>query len=461
MSSTVSSDLGRLILEDFIDHSRSSIEEIVKELSNFDGDKDRQHHFFYIENNAVSKCMVDGGHFFIRASFEYSNPQLTVEGLQGIIAARLLETCGNYFSQHGLNDITWNEIGEIRESLRKPSQGKAVSFLLNTDDVEPDRYSINPLRRSIVDTGQSAFPSASVTTNGLVLDEDFIEKYEGSLISLEEANLIREAITHHPNSYMDMVDAVKYGQLETLSEFLGIDLCLPSMRMPLTSLKNEENDDPLHYIISESHRDYEHVSQVYACMGRSMKKRTTLLAVPHSEKGYGSKRIVNGRLYFDDNRLDRVKVRYRTKKLYPNAVDPEDVSIAEANDSFILEGSKLNVYDFNVTPSSPQFFLYSMLSPEDAVIWHGVGAFGASELVKSYTTLRKAFSTNSVFQVFTEKFGNVVKPSLQFNLIPEKLWFHPVHRNIDASIGSVEKLRDLIKIGMRMEHLPTDKYVRK
>ena len=461
MSSTVSSDLGRLILEDFIDHSRSSIEEIAKALSSFEGDKDRQHPLFYIENNTIRKQMLSGGHFFIRASFEYSNPQLTVEGLQGIIAARLLETCGNYFSMYGLDEITRDEIDEIRESLRKPSQGKAVSFLLNTDDVEPDRYSINPLRRSIVDTGQSAFPSASVTTNGLVLDEDFIKKYEGSLISLEEANLIREAILLHPNSYMDMVDTVKYGQLETFSESLGIDLGLPSMRMPLTSLKNEENDDPLHYIISESHKDYEHVSQVYKCMGRSMKKRTTLLTVPHSDKGYGSKRIVNGRLYFDDNRLDRVKVKYRTKTLYPNAVDPEDISIAEADDSLILEGIRLNNYDFDETPSSPQFFLYSLLSPEDAVIWHGIGAFGASELVKSYTTLRKACATNSVFRGFTEKFRNVVKPSLQFNLIPEKLWFHPVHRNIDASIGCVEKLQDLIKIGMRMEHLPTDKYVRK
>ena len=195
-------------------------------------------------------------------------------------------------------------------------------------------------------------------------------------------------------------------------------------------------------------------------MGRSMKKRTTLLTVPHSEKGYGSKRSVKGRLYFNDNKLSGIKVKYRTKTLYPNAIDPEDISIAKADDSFIVDGNKLNNYDFNETPSSPQFFLYSLVSPEDAVIWHGIGAFGASELVKSYTTLRKACSTNSVFRSLQSKFGNVVKHSLQFNLIPEKLWFHPVHRNIDASIGCVEKLHDLVKIGMRMKYLPTAKYIR-
>jgi len=460
LNSVVSSDLGRLILEDFIKNSRSSIKALVKALSNFEGDKNRQFHFFYTKSNDVKKIVLDDGHFFIRSSFEYSNPQLTVEGLQGIIAARLLEVCGNYFVSYGLVEITRDDVDEIRESLRKPSHGKAVSFLLNTDDVEPDRYSINPLRESIVTTGQSAFPSASVTTNGLTLDEDFIKKYEGSLISLKEADLIRETIPLYPDNYMDMVDSVKYKQLENLSLAFGIDLCLPSIRMPITSLKNEKKDDLLHHIISESHRDYEHVSQIYKYMGRSMKKRTTLLTVPHSLKGYGSKRSVNGRLYFNDNKLNSIKVTYRTKSLYPNAIDPGDISIVKADDSFIIDGDRLSKYDFIETPSSPQFFLYSLASPEDAVIWHGIGAFGASELVKSYTTLRKACTTHSVFQNLHEKYGYAKKCSLQFNLIPEKLWFHPVHRNIDASIGCVKNILDLVKIGMRMNYLPTTKYIR-
>ena len=42
---------------------------------------------------------------------------------------------------------------------------------------------------------------------------------------------------------------------------------------------------------------------------------------------------------------------------------------------------------------------------------------------------------------------------LQFNLAPEGMWSHPVHRNIDASIGSVENLADLVHRGMRLEYL--------
>jgi hypothetical protein len=43
---------------------------------------------------------------------------------------------------------------------------------------------------------------------------------------------------------------------------------------------------------------------------------------------------------------------------------------------------------------------------------------------------------------------------LQLNLSPSGLWVHPVHRNIDASIGCVENLADLASMGMKIEHLP-------
>lgn len=42
---------------------------------------------------------------------------------------------------------------------------------------------------------------------------------------------------------------------------------------------------------------------------------------------------------------------------------------------------------------------------------------------------------------------------LQLNLTPEGMWVHPVHRNIDASIGSVEKPLDLACMGMKIEYL--------
>jgi hypothetical protein len=33
------------------------------------------------------------------------------------------------------------------------------------------------------------------------------------------------------------------------------------------------------------------------------------------------------------------------------------------------------------------------------------------------------------------------------------MWVHPTHRNIDASIGCVENLKDLVDMGMKVEQL--------
>jgi hypothetical protein len=195
-------------------------------------------------------------------------------------------------------------------------------------------------------------------------------------------------------------------------------------------------------------------------MGRSMKNLTTLLTVPHSGKGYASKRAVRGRIYFDGAKIKNLKVDYKTVLLYPNAIDPGDVSVAKADDTFTVDGSKLADYDFRETPSSPQFFLYSLASPENAVLWHGIGAFGASELLKSYTTTRVACAKELLIKGLSEKYGVTTKIPLQFNLVPKHMWFHPVHRNIDASIGCVQNMKDLADLGMKMEHLQTDQYIR-
>lgn len=458
---SLSSDLDRMIVEDFLGSSRPCLETIVGDLRRFEGDEERKVHLFYMRNNRVNEVVLDGGHFFLRSSIEYSNPQLTVEEVQGIIAARLLEVCGNYFEYYGIREVGRRDVDEICEMLSKPPLGRIVSFLMNTDDVEPDRYSMNPLKESIVDSGQSAFPSASVKTEGLGIDQSFMRKYEGSLISREEADLIERHLETSDNSYVDMVDAVKYEQLEELSKSFGVDLCLPSTRMPLTVLEKETTDGLLHHVIRESHTDYESIERVYSCMGRSMKKRTTLLTIPHSERGYGSKRAARGRIYFEDTKLKGVRVTYRTTPLYPNAIDPDDVSVARADDRFTVEGDRLTNYNFSETPSSPQFVLYSLGSPEDAVIWHGIGAFGASQLVRSYTTTRLACARDSMIRDLREKYGVSMRMPLQFNLVPENMWFHPKHRNIDASIGCVENLRDLAKIGMKMECLSAYEYVRR
>jgi hypothetical protein len=231
--------------------------------------------------------------------------------------------------------------------------------------------------------------------------------------------------------------------------------------MPLTILEKESTEGLLHYIIREAHSDYQSVEHVYKCMGRSMKNLTTLLTVPHSKSGYGSKRAARGRIYFDETKLKSVKVDYRTTLLYPNAIDPTDVSVAKGDDSFVVEGNKLMNYDFKETPSSPQFFLYSLASPENAVLWHGIGAFGASELLKSYTTTRLACATNSLIKNLSERYGVTTRIPLQFNLVPKYMWFHPIYRNIDASIGCIENLKFLAELGMKMEHLPSDQYIRK
>ena len=318
---------------------------------------------------------------------------------------------------------------------------------------------MNPLKRSILDSGQSAYPAASVKTDNLRLDPLFMEKYTGSLISPEEAEVIERHLGHC-NTYLDMVDAVKYEYLHDLSDMFDVDLCLPSMRIPLTILDQEERDALLHNIIKESHQDYDSVGRIYRCMGRSMKNRTTLLTVPHSQKGYGSKRSARGRLYFDGKRFTRIKMSYRTRSLYPNAIDPQDVSHAIANDTFELQAADFTDYAFHETPASPQFILYSLASPEEAVLWHGIGAFGASKLVKSYTTTHLACEKQMFFRDLQERYGVKITVPLQVNLVPNHMWVHPTYDNIDASIGCVSDLMDLAKMGMKLNVLSLDAYTR-
>jgi hypothetical protein len=452
-------NLGKMILEDFLENSRPCIQAIVEELRRFETYKTNKVSLMEVNKNQVKEIIYDGDHFFLRSSVEYSYPHLTLEEVQGIIAARLLEACGNFFFIHDFHEISKEDVNELCEILEKPPKGKIVPFLLNTDDVEPDRYSANPLRESIVKSGQSAFPSASVKTDGLKLDEKFMKKYEGSLISKSEGELIEYYLENYGNRYVNLVDSVKQDCLRTLSESFGIDLCLPVMRMPLKVLNEESADGLLHQIIMETHKDYESVERVYNCMGRSMKNRTTLLTVPHSKKGFGSKRAARGKIYFEGTKLKNIQVIYQTTQLYPNDIDSKDISIAVAEDQFTIEGDKVTNYDYKETPSSPQFILYSLGSPEDAAIWHGIGESGAAQLVKSYTSMRLACWKYGIIRGL-EKYGVTQRIPLQFNLVPDKMWVHPIHGTIDTSIGSVEKLEDLAKLGMKVEYLSTQEYVR-
>lgn len=448
----LSSELSKTLVNDFLRTSWSCVEALVRELANFKGDEKRKVLFYCFRNGRMNDIVLDCSHFFLRSSVEFSNPQLTVEEVQGIIAARLLEVCGNYFYRYGLHEPNSRDVDQICELLNKPSQDLVISFLLNTDEIEPDRYSMNPLKESIVSSGQSAFPAKSVKTEQLKIDEKFAQKYDGSLISKSEVELIAHHLETCKNNYMNLVDAVKYDQLEFLSQSFGISLFLCSLRMPLTTLEKETSEGFLHHMIRETHKDYDSVASVYNCMGRSMKNRTTLLTIPHSQKGYASKRAVRGKIYFDGAKLKNVKVVYRTTPLYPNAIDPNDVSIAKAEDDFRVEGEKFVNYSYKETPSSPQFFLYSLESPENAALWHGIGAFGAQQLLNSYVSIRLAGAKGSLISNL-DAYGITTRIPLQFNLSPQHMWFHPIHHNIDASIGCIENLKDLAKLGMKIEYL--------
>jgi hypothetical protein len=90
-------------------------------------------------------------------------------------------------------------------------------------------------------------------------------------------------------------------------------------------------------------------------------------------------------------------------------------------------------------------------------MWHGIGAFGSSQLLQSYSSARTACKEGKLIKDLNKIYHLNVKVPLQFNLAPEGMWSHPVHRNIDASIGTVEDLPDLVRRGMRLEYLSTFK----
>src|SRR3990170_6066181 len=314
-------DLCRMLVEDFLKNSWPSVKAIVEKLASFKEEKNgKPVSLFRFKNGQRISSTFEGNRFFLRGSVEYSNPQLTVEEVQGIMGTRMLETCGNYFNNYGLREPDANDVAQICEALKKPPEGLIVAFLLNTDDVEADRYSMNPLKQSIVASGQSAFPVAYVKTDELAVGEQFVRKYEGTLISKAEAELVRQHLEVAEGSYLDFADSVKSAQMRALSEIFGMDLRLPSLRMPLATLQAEKADGFLHHIVTEVHRSYDTVKQAYDCMGRSMSKRTTLLTVPHSGKGFGSKRCARGRIYFDNSKLESVGVKYQTTMLYPNDI---------------------------------------------------------------------------------------------------------------------------------------------
>ena len=101
-------------------------------------------------------------------------------------------------------------------------EGIIYPFMLITDDVEPDRYSMNPLKNSIVESGQSAFPSANVKTENLEIDRDFFHKYED--IPLKEKKGIRKVIYYNKEKVIvlkSLIGDKMYENLENLVKKYG------------------------------------------------------------------------------------------------------------------------------------------------------------------------------------------------------------------------------------------------
>jgi len=86
-------------------------------------------------------------------------------------------------------------------------------------------------------------------------------------------------------------------------------------------------------------------------------------------------------------------------------------------------------------------------------MWHGIGAFGSSGLIQSYVCARNLCRNGHLIRGLADRFDVKLEVPVQFNLAPEGMWSHPIHRNIDASIGCVEDLADLASRGMWVEHL--------
>src|SRR3989337_4280453 len=129
-----------LLLRDFLKNSFSTVKVLVERLASFKSQKlKRKVTLFHYVNGQKMSITFEDNRFFLRGSVEYTNPQLTVEEVQGIIGTRMLETCGNYFNNYGLHEPDANDVAQICEALKKPPEGLIVAFLLNTDDIEADR----------------------------------------------------------------------------------------------------------------------------------------------------------------------------------------------------------------------------------------------------------------------------------------------------------------------------------
>ena len=107
-------DYSKALVEDFLKSSLSTVKVLVDKLAAF---KEKTHGrqvtlFRYVNGKKVT-VQFGGNQFFLRGSVEYTNPQLTVEEVQGIIGTRLLEAAANYFDRVGLHEPDGNDVAQL------------------------------------------------------------------------------------------------------------------------------------------------------------------------------------------------------------------------------------------------------------------------------------------------------------------------------------------------------------
>lgn len=441
------------LVEQFLDSSWDSVESLARALAGPGPTRRGTTDLFRFHGGRRESVPVPAGSFLLRTSVEYANPQLTLEELQGILLARLLEVCGSAARGATPARPTASDLPAIAARLAEPPRGEVVPFVLNVDDIEPDRYSVNPLRASVGATHQSARAVADVEIDGLELDPAFLDRYRGKLIAESDARVIEEELRADPrSSYVDLVDRVKYRQLEGIGSALGIDLGIPALRMPLATLRAETPSGTVHQLVSAAHRDVATLRRLYALFGREFGRRKTLLpAVPHGPGKVASKRLVRGKVVVTEERIERVDVRYGSGPLYPNEIDKDDIATASADVEFTVDPARLREYDYRVTPASPQFAIYMLASPEDGAIWHGVGKYAGIQIVESYTAFHRACHAGEPF------FGVPVRcrpDPPQWDLVADSMLVHPTWGNIDASVGCVDDLPERLARHLRIRPLP-------
>jgi hypothetical protein len=427
------------LLSEFFHKSRPSIDALAEAIRVPGPSTKPATPMFRFEGDQARSFSYPPSAFLLRTSVEYANPQLTLEELQGILLSRLLEASSAFVANHPASTPGPSDLREMLVSLERPPRGPVVPFLLNVDDIEADRYSVNPLRRSIVESGQSGRAVADVRTDGLEVDSAFFRKYSRSLVAPQDLEDI-EAHLHGGTSgrYVDFVDATKYEQLRRLSERWGIDLTIPALRMPLSTLAAETPSGSLHRLIAATHKNPESLARIYRLFGRNFDhNRTFLPAVLHGRDGSASKRIAKGQYLMRDGAPSSLRVTYSSGPLYPNEVDREDVAQARATATVEASWEELANFDYRKTPASPQFALYTLFSPAEGAIWHGVGTYAGSQIVRSYTALRHACGAAEPFEGV---FAGCRPDPLQFDLVAESMLRHPDFGNIDASVACVDDL---------------------